>query len=161
MCSRLSYQWDWSLSQTLRPSSLAYQWTCFISCILSTAATGSVRKKNHPEFDILLLTIQPQGSPCTIACAVESHLSGLFLLWCLQLVLSTEAGISRVLAAQPAFGSDMASCSFIQQQWLFLLYDLLHMSGMCLPQALAITVPLATQQLLYFFCSVVSEWSPS
>lgn len=92
--------------------------------------------------------------PLTGACAVEHHLSCLSLPWCLQVVLLTDAGISSVLDdAQPAS----------HQIWLpshspssddFLLYGLLHMSGMCLPQAFAIAVPSATQQPLYLLCSI-------
>lgn len=117
MCSRLSSPQGCSLSQMLRPSSLAYQWTCFTSCITSirTTSTGS-GKKNHPEFDLLLLTVQHQGNPATVACAVEHHLSGWFLPWWLQLVLNPEVSISSVLDdAQPASSSDMASCSLTRQ----------------------------------------------
>lgn len=163
MCSRLSSPRGCSLSQMLRPSSLAYQWTCFTSCITSiwTTSTGSGKKKSPRIWPPTAYRPTPrQPTHCSMCCWTPP----------LRLVPALVASTCSEPRSQHQQCTRWCPACF-QLRYGFLLT---HPAAMTLSplwpaahvrhaptQAFAITVPLATQQLLQCLCLVVSEWSPS
>lgn len=153
MCSRLSSQWGCSISQTLRPSSLAYQWTYFNFHYINM--NNSYHKK-HPEFDLLQLTAQPQGSPSLkhVQQSITSPVCpclGVFSLFCSQKPESAVCWMMpSLLSGQIGLPAHSPSSD-----------DSFSCMACCTCQACAIAVPSATQQPLCFLYSIWVEYTPT